>query len=358
MKMLNFYDVTMFSVIMTLSFTAMSNSIVPVKVDIIQERKFMTTVDVHGSIQGKRDVTLTSGVSGRLVYVAEPGMLLHKGDIVAKLDLKPLELGHAEQQLVIARAQVNVDFQKIELARYQSLAKTDALAQYQIDLTKNKLDLALSDLNLAHNKLKQLEYAIERATIYSPFVGVVGTRFEKSGSEINRAENLVHLLDLSKQEVRIFLPIKYLNHASVDQNVFLSGETLGEIKTAKAKVTSIIPQTDARSQTFEIRALIHDAKENKWASGEMVDVKIEFKGTTFVKLVNRDALIIRKNGIHIVKIDEDNKAITIPVETGSGQEEYIEVYPKQSEHILKPGDKIAIRGAERLTDGQKVDVQS
>ncbi|MDC2888631.1 efflux RND transporter periplasmic adaptor subunit [Psychrosphaera algicola] len=356
MNKLSFYNAMLFIAFMATSFTSTSAS-VPVKVDHIQEKSFQATVDVHGTIVGKRDVTLTSGISGRLEYVAEPGMLLHKGDIVAKFDLKPLKLSRSEQLLIIDRAQVNVDFQKIELARYQSLANTDATAQYQIDLTKNKLDLAKSNIDLARNKLEQIENQIERATIYAPFTGVVGIRFEKPGSEINRADKLVHLLDLTKQEVRLFLPIKYLNHAAIDQNVFLIGETLGANKATTGKVTSIIPQTDTRSQTFEIRALLLGADAAKWASGELVDVRVEFQDSTLVKLINRDALIIRKNGIHIVKIDENNKAVTIPVDTGSGHDEYIEIYPKLSDHELNEGDKIAIRGAERLTDGQEVDVQ-
>ncbi|MDH3994335.1 MAG: efflux RND transporter periplasmic adaptor subunit, partial [Gammaproteobacteria bacterium] len=47
----------------------------------------------------------------------------------------------------------------------------------------------------------------------------------------------------------------------------------------------------------------------------------------------------------------DNTAIKVPVITGSGNGTKIAV-----EGLLKPGDLVVVRGAERLRDGQSVKV--
>jgi len=56
------------------------------------------------------------------------------------------------------------------------------------------------------------------------------------------------------------------------------------------------------------------------------------------------------------KIDNDNKALQIPVKVGNGKDKLVEVTPT-SNITLNAGDKVAVRGAEQLQTGQEVEVQ-
>lgn len=329
-----------------------------IEIAMVEKKILSSTIEVHGSIYGRKNVTLTSGIAGRLEYVVEPGTRLSKGELVAKFDLVPLNLLREEQLLVIERSKINLDFQEIELRRYKKLAQTESAAQYQMDLTQNHVNLAKSDINLAKLKLKQIENQILRSTIIAPFSGVVGKQYQRAGSEVNRAVDLVQFVDTKDLEVKLFLPIKYLNYIEVGQAVMLTGDSFRDKKLMSAHLSAIIPITDPRSQTFEVRAQFEPDSDMVWAAGEIVDVKVEIKHKQEATLVDRDALIIRQRGIHIVKIDSDNVATQIPVEVGNGQEQLVEVSVKSGNQILKLGDRVAIRGAERLTSGQKVDVKS
>ena len=331
---------------------------VPVKVETLQEAPMTTVFNVHGTVMGRANVTLTAGASGQLIYVAEPGTFLHQGDVAARIDMLPLKLQKAEQQALIKRAQINVNFHRQELDRLTSLAKIDAAAQYQIDLTKNNLDLAQSDIELAELKLQQIEDRIARATVRAPFDGVVSQRFEHAGGDVNRADQLVHLIDIDNLEARMFVPIKYLPYMKLGQEVAISGGEFTSGQRSKAAITAVIPATDARSQTFEIRALIDLSNGSQWASGQLVDVEVPIVKTSVVTMINRDALIIRRDGIHVVRIDAENKAKRIAVKVGKGEGEMVEIITVKSEDQLNAGDKIAIRGAERLRDGQEVEIQS
>lgn len=331
---------------------------VPVKVELLQEQKLNSFVDVHGAIYGRNDVTLTSSVAGRLEYVAEPGQFVEQGEVIAQIDTVPLKLQLAEQTVGLKRKKLVADFQKIELSRYQSLSETDATAQYQIDLTQNNLDLALADIEMSEVKIQQLQDQIARASIIAPFSGVVAKRYQRAGTEISRAVSVVDLLDTTSLEARLYLPIKYLNVVRLGQFIQLKGVSYGGDKVAQAQVHAIVPHTDERSQTFEVRAKVEKSAGNVWATGELVDVRVGIENIETVKLINRDALIIRKNGIHIVKIDADNTAVRIPVEIGNGQDQLVEVKATDEDQPLTKGDRIAVRGAERLENGQEVDVQS
>ena len=69
--------------------------------------------------------------------------------------------------------------------------------------------------------------------------------------------------------------------------------------------------------------------------------------------VPRDALILRQGGSYVFKVLEDGTAEKVPVETGVGYESLIEVRGQVS-----AGDKVVVRGGERLQPGQAVSVSS
>lgn len=331
---------------------------VPVKVETLQEAPMTSTFNVHGTVMGRDNVTLTAGASGQLIYVAEPGTFLQKGEVAARIDMLPLKLQKAEQQALIKRAQINVNYHIQELGRLSSLAKIDAAAQFQIDTTQNSLDLAKSDIEIAQLKLQQIDDRITRATVRAPFDGVVSQRFERAGGDINRADQLLHLIDIDNLETRLYVPIKFLPYMKLGQSVEISSGEFEMGQQASAQISAIIPSTDARSQTFEIRAKIDLTNGSQWASGQLVDVQVPIVKTKAVTMINRDALIIRRDGIHVVKIDAENKAKRIPVKVGKGEGEMVEISTIDENAPLAPGDKIAVRGAERLQDGQEVVIQS
>ncbi|ATC95944.1 hypothetical protein PTUN_a3653 [Pseudoalteromonas tunicata] len=312
---------------------------------------------IHGTVFGRNDVNLTAGANGQLTYVVEPGQQVREGEVIAKIDMLPLQLQRAEQEALIKRAKINLKYHQQELARLMSLAKTDSTAAFAVDQTQNQHDLALSDIELAQLKLKQLDDHIARATVKAPFGGVISQRFRQVGSDVNRADELVTLLDTQNLEVRLFVPVKYLKYLANGQELSIKTSAFDGELSAQANITAVIPATDARSQTFEVRALITQTAQSRWASGQLVEVDVPLVKNEAVSLVDRDALILRKQGVHVVKIDAQNKAHHIAVSVGKGQGQWVEVATIDPKQALQLGDKVAVRGAERLTEGQAVEVQ-
>ena len=86
--------------------------------------------------------------------------------------------------------------------------------------------------------------------------------------------------------------------------------------------------------------------------GQLVKVTVPIQATKNTLTVHRDALILRKDGTYVVKIDIDNKVHRLPVIVQNGTFDRVSI-----EGDLKAGDNVAIRGAERLNEGQQVVVQ-
>ncbi|WP_283710449.1 efflux RND transporter periplasmic adaptor subunit [Pseudoalteromonas prydzensis] len=338
-------------------FVAPAFAIAPVTVAEVNKAPLTSEIAVNGTLYGKDDVTLTAGISGRLMYVAEPGSEINKNDILARMDTLPLELDKARQEEMLNRANINLRLYQQDLTRLKELAKSSSAALSQVDEVQNKHDLARSDIALANVELRVIEDKLTRATIRAPFTGVVSERFKRAGREINRADELLTLLDIHHLEVRLYVPVKYLKYLQTGITLPITSGDLSQPDTASAIITAVIPSTDPRSQTVEIPANLQTDNQHAWAIGQLVDVTVPLRTKNDVLLVNRDALIIRKQGTHVVKIDGQHKAIQIPVTVGSGKGELVAISPL-ADNSLNAGDKIAIRGAERLQTGQEVDVQS
>ncbi len=327
-----------------------------VEIEAVQQQQLVSEFVGHGTVYGKQNVTLTAGASGLLTYVTEPGQRVEKGDVVAKIDLLPLQLQQAEQRALLKRAEINQRYQQKELARLEALAKVDAAAKSAFDQTLTEAELAESDIEIAKIRLKQLQDQIDRAVVRAPFKGVVSQRHVKAGTDVSRADMLITLLDTEQQEVRVFVPMRYLPFLDLGHEITMNSGNLELAQSATAAISSIIPVTDTRSQTFEVRASLANSDLGKWATGQLVDVVLPIKQSKVSTLINRDALLLRADGTYVVKISDDLKAQRMKVKVAGGQAQLVAVDTLDGAQ-LSAGDKVAIRGAEGLQTGQEVSLK-
>jgi RND family efflux transporter MFP subunit len=340
-----------------------------VKTDKVIEMSLPATADFMGTLHSRLYIPITAGVNGRLEWLTEPGIYVDKGDILVKMDLLPLQLRRAEQVVQIKRASINQKYLKNELLRLQQLAKSNSASQFQLDQTRSQYELSVADIEIAELKLRQVDDQIQRATIKAPFAGVVTERMVREGTDISRSDVLLKLLDTKHLEVRLFVPIKYLVYVHKGDQVALSTSTPNSTivqQSTWAKISAVIPNADPLSQTFEVRVSLPEQSQapiaskqgatevnynniQHWSAGQLVKVTIPVQNSQPTLTVHRDALILRKEGTYVVKIDEENKAHRLLVRVGKGNVERVAIVGK-----LKHGDKVAIRGAERLQDGKTV----
>lgn len=320
----------------------------PVEVDQVTTIELAATADLMGTIHSKMHVPITAGVSGRVAWVAEPGTFLTQGETLIKMDMLPLKLTLAEQSAQLKRAQINANYLANEVKRLETLRKTNATSQFQVDQTRSQHDLALADIEIAELKLKQVEDQITRATVKAPYDGVVTERLILAGTDVNRSDTLLKFLDTERLEAHVFIPIKYLAFVRKGKPLTIRAEG----QTIETDITAVIPSADPRSQTFEVRVEIPSHLNKEWAAGQLVKVTVPVQNAAPKLTVHRDALILRKDGTYVVKVDAENKVSRLAVTVGRGTVDRVAITGE-----LNDGDQVAIRGAERLRDGQSVVVQ-
>jgi RND family efflux transporter MFP subunit len=316
-----------------------------VHISTVSRAEVAPTVAVPGTVYSRNEAQITAGVGGQLVMVAEPGTVVKKGDPVARIDKQSLRLQRAEQEALLERAQITIRQLQSQLHRQQELASSSLVSEFELEQTQANRDLAVSDANIIGIRIRQIEDLLRRADVRAPFSGVVISRSRRAGEEVARGEVLGHLTDTGHLEVRAFVPLKHLPRTASGQTI----DVFATDATHTGTIRSLVPTGDVRSQTFEARIDLPADATRDWTVGQLVSVAIPIRARQLALAVPRDALVLRQNGSFVFRINADNKAEQIEVEIGDSAGDLIAV-----SGALQEGDRVAVRGAETLSDGAEV----
>ena len=316
-----------------------------VQISTVSRAEVAPTVSVPGTVYSRNEAQITAAVAGRLVMVAEPGTVVDKGDFLARIDKRSLGLQRAEQEALLERAQINIRQLESQLRRQKELASSSLVSEFELEQTEAGRDLAVSDANIIEVRIRQIDDLLQRADVRAPFPGVVISRSRRSGEEVARGEVLGELTDIRNLEVRAFVPLKHLPRTA-------AGQAIGVFATETAHtgtIRSLVPTGDVRSQTFEARIDLPQDAMQDWTVGQLVSVAIPIRARQLALAVPRDALVLRQNGSFVFRISPDNKAEQVKVEIGDSAGNLVAVTGDLAE-----GDRVAIRGAENLSEGADV----
>ncbi len=318
-----------------------------VQVASVERTEIAPTVAVPGTIFSRNDIQVTAGVAGQLLMVAEPGTIVQEGEPVARIDKRTLLLQRAEQEALLKRGEINVRQLESQLRRQRELEDSDLVSEFELEQSEANRDLAISDTNITRVRIRQIDHQIQRADVRAPFTGVVINRVHRGGEDVSRGEALAQLTDIRNMEVRAFVPLKHLQRTVVGDsiNVFATDAVYS------GRIRALVPTGDVRSQTFEARIDLPMSALSSWTVGQLVSVAVPIRARESTITVPRDALILRHNGSFVFRINDDNVAEQVSVQIGDSAGEVVGVTGP-----LNAGDRVAIRGAENLSEGASVKI--
>jgi len=318
-----------------------------VQIAYVSETEVTPTVAVPGTIYSRNDVQVTAGVAGQLTMVAEPGTLVEVGDAIASIDKEPLLLQRAEQEVLLERAEINTRQLNSQLRRQQELQGSSLVSEFELEQTEANRDLAVADAKLIKVRLRQIDDQIRRADVRAPFSGVITSRQHRTGEDVARGEVLAQMTDIVNMEVRAFVPLKHLPRTVVGESI----DVFATDTQFSGSIRSLVPTGDIRSQTFEARIDLPLDASAAWTVGQLVSVGIPIRTGKQTLAIPRDALVLRQEGSYVFRINDENKAERISVDIGASSGDLIGVTG-----LLTEGDRVAVRGAENLSEGAEVKI--
>ena len=321
---------------------------VPVTVAEVVASQVAPRVPAAGTVFSRNATQITAGIAGRLEWVAEPGDLVNAGQPVARFDCEMLELQREREVAEADRAEINHLALSREAERHEALKDSSVISEIERERTKANRDLAGTELRIARITVRETESRLRRCVVRAPFSGVVTEQRQRAGEDVERSTVIAAMADTANLEVRASVPIRYLPRMRQGE---LAEVRMNELRL-EGRVRKIIPAANSQSQTFEVRLDLPAGAPGVVAAGQLVSVELPLSATAALT-VPRDSVVLREDGTFVMRINDQEKVERIAVEVTDSNGNDIAVRGK-----LQTGDRIAVRGAEGLNEGELVVVQT
>jgi multidrug efflux system membrane fusion protein len=312
-----------------------------------------------GTVTPVYTVTVTSRVQGEIMAIHyTEGQMVKAGDPLVDIDPRPyqVQLAQAEGQLQHDQAVLNEA--KIDLARYQTAFKKNAIAEQQV---ADQEQTVLQDEGTVKNDQAGIDSAklsLVYCHITSPITGRVGLRMIDLGNivQAGSTSGLVVVTQLQPITLVFNVAEDYLPQiqAQVHQGHKLAVDAFDRDQQKKIASGSLLTtdnQIDTTTGTVKLKAIFPNQDESLFPN-QFVNARLLVDTQHGVTLVANAAIQRSAQGsfVYIVKPDDTATMQTVtPGVTDGG------VTAVQG---LQPNEVVAASGFDKLQDGAQVTVRN
>ena len=321
-----------------------------VNVDRARMTELSPVVSVSGTVVSQNDSNIAAEISGRLISLSAIGTHVVKGDVIALIDDKKIQIALREAQANVLNSEARLRFLKSEVVRKKQLFKQKLSPESELDETTSDRDIAQGNVAVAQARLDKIKQDLTYTKLKAPFSGIVTQRIANLGEYVENGSAIIRLVEIANSEASVFVPIvafKFLQKAEQ----LLVESPLG---SGYAKIKALVPVADARSHLMEVRL---DMSTFDWPIGLNFKTQVASGPSERLLAVPRDSLVLRRGGTSVFRVNESEKGkLTerISVNVGAGMGGLVAVTSTDYNKTIQADDLIVIRGAERLRGGESV----
>jgi multidrug efflux system membrane fusion protein len=324
-------------------------------------------LDGLGTVQASATVTVKPMVDGKLIEVRyREGQDVHVGDVLAIID--PRTYQAALDQAVAKKHQDEALLAnaRLDLARYQKLAATAYTSAQQADTQKALVAQYEAQVAQDQAQIDTARTNLSYTTITSPLEGRIGIRQVDAGNIVHASDltGLVVLTTLKPISVLFTLPQQDLPAVAA---AMAAGPTqvlalpqasatgvAGQNGPAKpldtGTLTVLDNQVDPTTGTIKLKASFSNDQLLLWP-GAFVTVRLKVDTVRNAVVVPPVAVQRGPQGAYVYVLNADDTVTRRNVK--AGHEDLVASIITDG---LKPGERVVIDGAARLTDKAKVSV--
>jgi HlyD family secretion protein len=336
-----------------------------------------TLLNASGYVTARREATVSSKVTGKVMEVlVEEGMKVQAGQVLARLDSSNVEraLALAEAQAESAvksmeETKANLEQAEREYRRSAELAKNNVASQSEVDRTeaemkslRARLVRQQSDVAVAEREVAVWKQQLDDTIIRAPFAGIVTSKNAQPGEMISPMSaggsftrtGICTIVDMSSLEIEVDVNESYINRVRPEMPVEAMLDSYPDWRIP-AKVIAIIPTADRQKATVKVRVGFEKLDERILPD---MSVKVAFQGAApdgkaaAPAISIPKAAVAQKDGRDVVWVVGNNRAERRAVTLGAARGDEVSVAAG-----LNGGERIVIRGAEKLADGARVKEQ-
>ncbi len=275
------------------------------------------------------------------------------GDAVASGDvLVSLDANRARAQLEAARAreaglQTELAHAERELERIKKL-DYPTVSEPERERYQLTVDSKRAALMSERAEVKRLQVVVSQHTLRAPFAGVIRARHVDPGDWVSVGKTVVEVVALDAPEIHVDVS------AAVGANLHRGDKaTLVGPTPAAATIAGIVPAL--ATDTGAMRVRLEPTERPDWMiAGMPIDVEFQLamKLASGGVTVSRDALVRGPVDVRVIKaVDGTGVPVTVEIIASSADLALVRG------DGLAAGDKVVVRGNERLRPGQPLQVK-
>lgn len=309
----------------------------------VVENRFEPFMELPGTVQSLVDATVAAETRGKIVSVIQVGDFVEKGQTIARIDPTDARETLQQRQAELARLESQYDYHAGVYAIVANEEDDLGLSGIGVAELKSNMDSARADLERGRVAIRLAETDLARTTIRAPFSGTIVSQEIQPGEYAQIGSPIARLVDTEHLEVSVQVPAASV--VEIGENQILP--VVSKRANLQARFRTLVPVGNSVSRTMELRA---DVSGSGMMVGEPVRVQIPVALPRTSIAVPRDAIVLRSDSQFLFVV-RDDVAVRQSIETGVSQGDLVEVVG-----VLDPGERVVTRGAERLRDGQPVNI--
>jgi membrane fusion protein, multidrug efflux system len=156
----------------------------------VVRRDVPVPMELVGQTRGYQDVEIRARVEGFLDIVGfNEGTLVRKGQVLHRIDRKPLEASLANSRAELGTAQARYEKTQNDVKRLQPLAAKQAVSAQELDDAVASAEAARSQVEARKAEVDRVSLDLGYTNVTSPIDGLVGTTLVNAGSLVGRGES-------------------------------------------------------------------------------------------------------------------------------------------------------------------------
>ncbi len=333
------------------------NQAVPVVAVALPDARGKTAIySLPGRLEAYVQAQIYARVTGYVKeWKADIGTPVKAGELLAVIDAPDLDQQIMQAEANLASAKANSVLSDMTLTRGQSLIKTLAISQQDLDQRAADASNKQGLVRAAQANLDRLRVLEQYKRLIAPFDGLVTARTTDVGQLINAGGGgppMFVVSDISKLRVYVSVPQSYVPSIPVGTKAYIvvpeyPGRRFPAVVDASAQ------SVDVASGTTRIQ-LVVDNSSKELMTGDFTNVTFDIQHPEIAINVPASALIFNQRGLQVATVGANDrivlKQVTISrdlgneVELGSGIAADDRVVANPPDGIAT-GDKVRIAGA-------------
>jgi len=330
--------------------------IAPVRVTQATTRDVPITLEGIGNVQARSTVAVKSRIDGQVMEAAiKEGQLVAKGDLLFRLDARPLQAQLAQAEANLARSRANYEKAKSDSERYGGLAQKGYSPKSKLEEAQTSVASLEAEIRAAQAAVEIAKLNLAYATIHAPIDGRVGQILLTPGNMVKANDTQAMLMITSVRPINVSfaLPEQYIGELRrrmrdaepLTVTVSVQGKDSMPERGTLVFINNVV---DAATGSIQVMAVFANERE-QLVPGQFVKAQVTMETLKNQTVVPAKAVQLNQQGHYVWLLKADDTVEARPVKVGPEIDDMIVIASG-----VTPGDTVVTDGQLRLFPGAKV----